>query len=121
MKQDIDMEVLQQIKAAELPGGSGVWFDEGGSAFTRLVFFRQRWGQIALYVMNAVTLALGDEITHEEVIDVDKNPELFDLYDWDELALVDGEVQYFLDDYHIAGSVPKFADNTPTPATTKQV
>jgi hypothetical protein len=112
--QEISMDTWQRIRNNSLPGASACFFDEGGSCYTRLVFFRERYGQVVLYVEDVVQLARQDSIVHQDLIDVDKNPELFDLYDWNEEILVFDEVNKFLNGIHVAGSVSNFGELPPT-------
>jgi hypothetical protein len=111
-------EQLSEIFNGLLPGGSDMFQSETGEGWTNLWFYRGRHGHIFLFVESMVALALIDKTFDREIINVDKNPELFDLYDWENKTLVKSEVMNFLDHKYSGGAMPMFADNAPLPVET---
>lgn len=87
-----------------------------GSCYWQLTLYRGQRGNIELLVTYCVGLAMSDSIAHEEIIDLDKNPELFGIFDWKEGDFVLSETLDCLEHIEIAGSVSQFGDQSPTTA-----
>jgi len=117
--EELSRDDIVEIHENRLPGGYGVFHDNEYEIFATLNMFRRR-GEVMLLIELQVSLPSGrDSLVHCEIVSVDRNPELFSLYDWDETILVYDEVYQLLDhDLLEAGSVAQFDDQPPTTAQT---
>lgn len=117
---ELSREDIVQIHENRLPGGYGVFFNHDGETFATLNMFWNDWNEVKLLIEVAISLPSGrDSLIHCEIVSVDRNPELWAIYDRDETILVYDEVYDLLNHYVLeAGSVSEFGDQSPTTAST---
>jgi len=117
---ELSREDIVQIHENRLPGGYGVFFNHDGEMFATLNMFWNDWNEVKLLIELAISLPSGrDSLLHCEIVSVDRNPELWALYDRDETIFVYEEVYNLLIyDLLEAGSMAQFADQPPTTAHT---
>jgi len=116
---DLSREKIMEIHKNRLPGGYGVFFDDSGLMFATLNLFWNDWNQVMLCVEVEVSMTISDEMVYREIINVDRNPELWAIYNRDVQCFVNDEIYDFLNHHLLeAGSVEQFADQPPTTAQT---
>lgn len=108
-----------------LPGGYGIFDECDGMGHTRLNLYRGKHQfQFRLLIETVMYMPSADALVHCEIIDMNRNPELWALYDRDKQEFVASEVFALLDDAYMENakddwqrgeSVSEPASDQPTP------
>lgn len=114
--QDLTISQLLYIKENLICGAR---FDDkhlDGDCYWYLCLYRGQRGNVELLVTYCVTLAMSDSIAQEEIVDLDKNPELFDIYDWAVGNFIEDKVYDCLEHIKITELVTDFDETSPATA-----